>query len=159
MEPVTITEASPEDAGEILTLQRAAYVTEAQLNDDPHLPPLLQTLPQLRDEFATSTVLTAVRGTRIVGAVRGRVADGALHVARLVVAPDQQGRGIGTLLLDALELRFASEVERFELFTSARSAANLRLYQRLGYRETRREPLGERVTLVFMAKDATVPPR
>ena len=30
------------DAGELMTLQRAAYVTEAQLHDQPFLPPLTE---------------------------------------------------------------------------------------------------------------------
>ena len=40
------------DAGEILTLQRAAYVTEAQGHNDTMMPPLTQTLDQLRAELA-----------------------------------------------------------------------------------------------------------
>ncbi|HUG86944.1 MAG TPA: hypothetical protein VMM13_20410 [Euzebya sp.] len=45
MDAHTIRAAGPEDAREMLTLQRAAYVTEAQLYDDPNLPALTQTLP------------------------------------------------------------------------------------------------------------------
>ena len=41
-----------DDEGEILTLQRAAYVTEAQVYGDPMLPPVIQTLDQLRAEMA-----------------------------------------------------------------------------------------------------------
>ena len=37
--PVTL-----EEAGELFTLRRAAFVTEAQQYDDPHIPPLTQTL-------------------------------------------------------------------------------------------------------------------
>lgn len=156
---IIVTDATVEDAGEILTLQRAAYVTEAQLYGETMLPPLVQSMDELREEFAASTVLKAVIGPRIVGAVRGRVDGATLRISRLTVAPDLQGRGIGTLLMDALELRFAAEVERFELFTGDRSAANLRLYERLGYRESRREPLNERVVTVVLTKDAgTVPP-
>ena len=44
------------DAGELLTLQRAAYVTEAQLHEDLRLPPLVQTLDQLRTELAAPNV-------------------------------------------------------------------------------------------------------
>lgn len=35
------------DAGEVLTLQRAAYVTEARAHADRDLPPLLQSLADL----------------------------------------------------------------------------------------------------------------
>lgn len=88
--------AAPAAAGELLTLQRAAYVTEAQLYDDVRLPALVQTLEDLVGELAESTCLAAVAGTRLVGAVRTRERDGVLHVGRLVVAPDLQGQGIGT---------------------------------------------------------------
>ncbi|WBB72069.1 GNAT family N-acetyltransferase [Micromonospora sp. WMMD1128] len=56
------------------------------------------------------------------------------HVGRLSVAPDQQGRGIGGRLLAAIEAACADRVARFALFTGARSAENLGLYARRGYR-------------------------
>jgi hypothetical protein len=40
-----------QDAGELLTLQRAAYVVEAQAHDDPRLPPLTETLAEVRAEI------------------------------------------------------------------------------------------------------------
>jgi len=61
------------------------------------------------------------------------VAGGTCHVGRLAVAPDLQGRGIGSRLVAALEDRYADEVVRFELFTGPRSEPNARLYRRLGY--------------------------
>ncbi len=69
-------------AGELLTLQRAAYVTEAQLYDDVRLPALVQTTAGLVDELAAGTCLAAVAGTRLVGAVRTPERDGVLHVGR-----------------------------------------------------------------------------
>jgi hypothetical protein len=46
-----------DDLGEVLTVQRAAYVTEAQLYGDPHLPPLAQTLEKLREEVQPGLTL------------------------------------------------------------------------------------------------------
>ena len=57
------------------------------------------------------------------------------EVARLCVVPDQQGAGIGTTLL-----RAAIEHGGTWLFTGDRSAGNLRLYEKHGFVETRREP-------------------
>ena len=138
-------------AGELLTLQRAAYVTEAQLYDDVRLPALVQTLDELVGELAVSTCLAAVAGTRLVGAVRARERDGVLHVGRLVVAPDLQGQGIGTRLLLAAEQ--ATELPRAALFTGARSTANLRLYGRHGYVESHREQVRPGLELVHLAKE------
>jgi GNAT superfamily N-acetyltransferase len=148
---VDLTALPPGAAGELLTLQRAAYVTEAQLYDDVRLPPLVQTLDELVGELATSTCLAAVAGTRLVGAVRSRERDGVLHVGRLVVAPDRQGQGIGTRLLLAAEQ--ATGLPRATLFTGARSSANLRLYRRHGYVESARDQVRPGLELVHLTKE------
>jgi ribosomal protein S18 acetylase RimI-like enzyme len=128
-----VTDATTEDAGEILTVQRAAYLSEGALHDSFTLPPLTETVDQVRAAIAGGGVLKAVLGTRIVGAVRAALDGDTCHVGRLAVAPDLQGQGIGTRLLAAVEQRYAGRVARFELFTGPNSAANLRLYRRLGY--------------------------
>lgn len=151
--PVRIEPAVPADAGEILTIQRAAYVAEAQLYGDPFIPPLVESVEQIRTAFeGDAVVLKAVAGTRIVGSVRGRCRDGTCLVGRLVVAPDQHGRGIGRRLMTELEQRVAGRVGVCVLFTGHLSDRNLRLYRRLGYRETRRERVADHLTLVHMRK-------
>ncbi|HMO11284.1 MAG TPA: GNAT family N-acetyltransferase, partial [Actinotalea sp.] len=45
-------------AGELLTVRRAAFVSEAQLYDDPHIPPLTQTLDELRADLGDPSVVT-----------------------------------------------------------------------------------------------------
>jgi GNAT superfamily N-acetyltransferase len=152
---VHIGRAVPEDAGEILTLQRAAYVTEAQLYGDPFIGPLVESLDQARKAIETSTVLKAVDGTRITGAVRVKVKGTTALVGRLVVAPDQQGRGIGAALLDAVHEHIAEEfpeVAVFDLFTGHLSEGNLRLYRRHGYRETSRDRTQEHLTMVHLRR-------
>ena len=140
------------DAGELLTLQRSAYATEAQLYRDPFLPALTQTLGELETELAASDALGIREEGRLLAAVRWTVAEGVAHIGRLVVAPDQQGRGLGTTLLRAAQA--ASGARAFELFTGHLSAANIRLYEREGYVETRREPLHDGVELVYLAREA-----
>lgn len=147
-----IERARAADAGEILTVQRAAYVTEAQLYGDPFLPPLLESVEQIRKGIKTGIVFKATDGTRIVGAVRGQLAGTTCLVGRLVVAPDQQGRGLGRALLETLHKQ-TPEATAFDLFTGHLSEANLRLYRRLGYRETRRERMDDHLTLVHMRRD------
>ena len=58
------------------------------------------------------------------------------EIGRLAVAPDRQGEGIGTRLPQALVARTHDDLW---LFTGEHSAGNLRLYERLGFRETHRE--------------------
>lgn len=151
---VRIEPAGEEDAGEILTVQRAAYLAEAQLYGDPFLPPLVETIEQLRRALTGSDtlVLKAIWGSRLVGAVRGTFGERTCLVGRLAVAPDVQGRGIGTGLLRALEERAAARADSCALFTGHLSDGGLRLCRRLGYTETHRERLAAHLTVAHLRK-------
>lgn len=149
---VRIERAGVADAGEILTAQRAAYVTEAQRHGDPFLPPLVESLDQLRKAIGEAIVLKATAGRRLVGAVRGRFNDRTCLIGRLVVVPDQQGRGIGSALLRAIENEAAGRADTLVLFTGHLSDGNIRLYRRLGYAETHRERVAGHLTLVHLRK-------
>jgi GNAT superfamily N-acetyltransferase len=149
---VVIAPVVDEDAGELLTLQRAAYATEARIYGDPELPALIQTLRELQAELAMATALKATVSHRIIGAVRARVDGTVLHVGRLTVAPDWQGRGIGSRLLSAVESHHSDQVDTAALFTGHLSEANLAMYARRGYREQRREQLSPGVVLVHLTK-------
>jgi len=149
--PFHVSYATLDDAEEILALQKLAYESEARLYNDWTLPPLTQTLPSLLDEFATSVFLKATEGDRLVGSVRAREVDGLCKIGRLIVHPELQGRSIGTLLMHRLEAAFP-RAEAFELFTGSRSEANLRLYERLGYRRNREEMLSEGISLAYLEK-------
>ncbi|MFI7704787.1 GNAT family N-acetyltransferase [Nonomuraea sp. NPDC049480] len=157
---VTIEQAVAADAGEILTVQRAAYVSEAQLYGDPYIPPLVESLEQMRKVIETAVVLKAVDAGRIVGAVRGRLSGTTCLVGRLVVAPDRQGQRLGTALLTALHEQ-VPQATAFDLFTGHLSEANLRLYRRLGYRETHRERMDDHLMMVHLRRqpDRSPPPR
>ncbi|MEH0936475.1 GNAT family N-acetyltransferase [Micromonospora psammae] len=160
MTGVTVVPAGVADAGELLTVQRAAYLTEAQHYADPFLPPLTETLDEVRSVLAGPTiVLTARAGHRLVGSVRARLDGDTALVGRLSVAPDWQGRGLGSRLLTAVEAACAGRVGRLELFTGAGSERNLRLYQRHGYRVVgyRSDPNG--VRLAVLEKPAVGPAR
>ncbi|WP_432543854.1 GNAT family N-acetyltransferase [Kineococcus sp. SYSU DK002] len=146
-----LTALTPADAGEVLTLQRAAYASEAQLYADPLLPALTQSLEELREELTADGGYGLRLGPRLVGAVRTRVRGEEVHVGRLTVVPDLQGRGLGSRLLEAAET--GSGASWAVLFTGHLSVANLRLYRRRGYRETHRTSLREGVDLVHLRKD------
>ena len=57
---ISIVQASPDDADEILALQKIAYQSEAKLNDDWTIPPLTETLPEITSEFEAKVFLKAV---------------------------------------------------------------------------------------------------
>jgi len=143
----------PADAGETLTLQRAAFVQEALIYDTVQMPPLTQTLDELRAELVENLGCVAQDGARVVGAVRARADGDLLLIGRLSIAPDVQGRGVGTALLAAVEERGRAEgCREAELFTGSLSEANLRLYEREGYRETGRVEGDDGIEQVFLRK-------
>jgi GNAT superfamily N-acetyltransferase len=143
--------ADVEDAAEILSLQKLAYRSEAEIYDDFTIPPLTQTLEEMRADFENRVVLKASIDGRIVGSVRAHEEQGTCFVGRLIVHPDFQNRGIGTQLVGEIERVFA-EAKRFEIFTGDRSERNLYLYRKLGYRVFESRELTDKVTLLFMEK-------
>ncbi len=108
------------------------------------LPPLTQTLAELRAELARPTVWAwGYRDSlRLVAAVRVEVHDATALIGRLVVVPDRQNQGLGSRLLLEAEGRLPDTVTTLELFTGEHSHANLRLYRRLGYDDAYRSPAG-----------------
>jgi GNAT superfamily N-acetyltransferase len=146
-----IEQASVEDAAALLALQRLAYQSEAAIYNDYAIPPLRQTLEEMRADFDQQLFLKALLDSRLVGSVRAHMQGTTCLVGRLIVRPDVQRRGIGTRLLHAIEQRFG-QARRFELFTGHRSTGNIRLYQKLGYTIYRREEVHSALTMIFLEK-------
>lgn len=147
---IIVSPISDRDAGEVLTVQRAAFVSEAAIYGSVDMPPLTQTLPELEAELRSESGFTARVDGRLVGAIRFVEKDDLLLIGRIAIAPDMQGSGIGRMLLEHAEK--ASTASTAELFTGSRSEANLRLYQECGYEEHERVPDGDGTEQVFLRK-------
>ncbi|MEN6627058.1 MAG: GNAT family N-acetyltransferase [Candidatus Sumerlaeia bacterium] len=145
-----IIDAIAEDLDAILALQKLAYLSEAAIYG-PDIPPLRQTLDEIRDEARDGRILKLVVGGRIVGSVRGRERGGSCLVGKLIVHPDFQRRGHGAALLRAIEAAFP-QCARFELFTGDRSASNLRLYENAGYKVFQRKKIADHLTFIYLEK-------
>ena len=151
-EAVTISQATIDDAEEVLALIKRAFAPVAELYRDPEFPPLTESLASHRDCYSVRTVLKATDAAgHIVGTVQGEARDDACYVARLAVDPAWQRRGVARALAAALEDAFP-DTKRFELFTGHLSEETLALYRSLGYRETLREVVDDRLTVVWMEK-------
>ena len=123
-----------DDAPELLVLQRCCWVSEAIANDTLDIPPLHESLADVRAWIDEWTVLTVRDEPRLVAAVRGRLMGDTWEIGRLMVAPDLAGQGIGRRLLAQIERLAPAQATTFELFTGARSTRNIELYERAGYR-------------------------
>ena len=149
--PVKVEMASAKDAEEILDLQKLAYITEAETYDDYTIPPLTQTLPEMLDDFRNYTVLKATSDDVIVGSVRGQLTGDSVYIGRLMVDPEYQNKGLGTRLMLALESAFP-QAKKFTLGTGHRSARNLYLYNKLGYKIVSSEVVNENLVMVHLEK-------
>ncbi len=122
------------DAGELLTLQRACWLQEQQANPGVTIPALQEDLAAVQTWMQEWTTLVLRVGGRLVGAARGRREGQTWDVGRVMAAPDLQGRGLGRLLLAAIEAAAPEGVTGYVLFTGAGSERNIRMYQKAGYR-------------------------
>jgi tRNA (guanine37-N1)-methyltransferase len=153
LEGLVITAAQPGDAGELLTLQLAAFMPEGRLNGSFEIPPLSESLADVEASLTTGVVLVARLRGRLVGAVRGEGRPGGRwYVGRLMVAPDQQRQGIGSVLMDAIEAMAPAGTEAYALFTGAASAATLGYYRRRGYVEVERRVTDDGVPVVVLER-------
>jgi ribosomal protein S18 acetylase RimI-like enzyme len=146
-----IERATISDAEEILSLQKLAYISEAEIYNDFNIPPLVQTLKELRDDFKNQFFLKAVIDGRRIGSVRAFAKEGTCFVGRLIVHPDFQNQGIGAKLVQDMENIFKTS-KRFELFTGHQSERNLYLYQKLGYKIFKTEKINDKVSYVYLEK-------
>ena len=133
------------DAGELFTLRRAAFVTEAQQYDDPNIPPLTQTLAELKEDLARPDVVTlgAWLGTRLVGSIRVLLEPGKATRGRFAVAPDLQGKGIGSRLLLEIVPKLPEGTEEVWVFTGRDSLQNLAFYASQGYEHQHDQMVGD----------------
>jgi len=89
---MTITEAAPQDAQEILDLQRLAYQSEAAIYNDYAIPPLTQTLAELEAQFHNHIFLKAMAAGRLIGSVIAHLQGETCFIGRLIVHRDYQNR-------------------------------------------------------------------
>jgi tRNA (guanine37-N1)-methyltransferase len=153
LDGLVITVADPSDAGELLTLQRAAFLAEARLNGTLELPPLTETLAELTASIESDAVLVARLRGRLVAAVRGRAEPGhRWYIGRLAVAPDLERQGIGSLMMDRIEDLAPSGTVAFRLLIGAGSMINRGFCRRRGYVDIERTVDPDGVPIVIMER-------
>ena len=146
-----ITEAQSIDLPEILDLQKSAFHEAAVRYNNPNIPPMQQTLPELEKEFDEQLILKAEENSKIIGSVRAYSKNNVCYIGKLIVHPQYQNRGIGSMLMNEIEKRFDS-VQRYELFTGSKDEKNIFLYTKLGYKIFEEKTIKDNLVIVFMEK-------
>jgi ribosomal protein S18 acetylase RimI-like enzyme len=146
-----IEKAKYEDLEEILELQKLTFLEEAHIYKQHHIPPLEQTVKSIRYEFKEKLFLKAHKNNKIIGSVRAKTQDNTCYVGRLIVHPEFQNQGIGSLLMKEVE-KYFPDIKRFELFTGNKSEKNIYLYKKLGYNIIREEDSDMDIKMVIMEK-------
>ncbi len=141
------------DAGELLTLQLAAWVREGRAAGTISIPPLLEELPDVVAQLADPALTIwgyRVDG-RLIATVRTSIiGPGVAFVGRLGVVPDRFRQGIGGAMLRLAERELPVDIRRIELVTGIHNVGNHAFYARHGYTIYARD---EAVGIVALAKD------
>ena len=146
-----IEKAEYKDLDEVLKLQYLAYQSEANLFGTRDIPPLKQTLDEVAKEYDQGIILKLTdENSVIIGSVRAKEKDGTVYIGKLMVHPDHRCKGYGSRLLNEIEAYFPER--RYELFTSTRSVDNIRLYEKMGYKEFKQESLSNELIFVYLEK-------
>ncbi|MDP8215830.1 MAG: GNAT family N-acetyltransferase [Candidatus Kaelpia imicola] len=122
-----------DDLSEILSLQKLAFQNEAEIYSDCKIPPLTQSLEDIKEEFQQKVFLKAAVNSEIIGSVRAFKEKRSCYIGKLIVHPDFQNQGVGTRLIQEVEGIFR-DAEYFVLWTGHKSEKSICFYQKLGYK-------------------------
>ena len=150
---IKIERASVSDSEEILSLQKIAYRSEAEIYNDFSIEPLVQTLEQLQKQFEDHIIIKAVVDGRIIGSVRANDQDETCSIGKLIVDPNHQNKGVGRMLMNSIEELLPKS--RYELFTGSKSEKNITLYKKLGYIAFRERLITPDFSLVYLEKKSS----
>ena len=141
------------DAEDIRALTREAYAKWVPILGREPLPMTADYVAALREHRFDLVEI----GGRLAALIETADEGGRLLIINVAVAPAYQGRGLGRRLMaeaEAIAARLRAPTIR--LFTNKLFAANIALYQRLGYAIDREEPFMGGAT-VHMSKQVSAP--
>ena len=139
------------DLPSILELQKLCYQENAERYNDYKIPPLVQTIDQLKEEYKSYLILKVEDNSGIIGSIRAHEKNNICFIERVIVHPECQNRGIGKKMMVEIEKKFP-DVRKFELFTGFKDEKNIYFYTKLGYKIFKEEAYSEKVKFIFLEK-------
>ena len=136
---LAIRNAGLEEAPAVLAVMLAAF---AQYRGTlvPESSAFKETPDTVRAKIARGGAVVAERDGRILATTLYEPEDDSLYIGRLAVLPEARRAGLAAVLIDAVEaIARARSIPRLTLSVRLALADNIRLFTRLGFRETGRE--------------------
>ena len=129
---------APEDVAAIRALVDAAYAKWIPLIGRKPLPMLSDYARAIHEHDFT----LVARDGELIGLIETEARSDHLYIVNIAVAVDRQGLGIGRRLIAHAERQaLARGFDEIRLMTNVLFAANVALYERLGYQVYWREPI------------------
>ncbi len=129
-------------------IQMAAYRLEADLLGVSTLPPMLESIDDLRR--SSETVYIYVEGNTPVGAVFVEIGETFNTISKLIVDPSHLRKGIGKALVShALNLHSGAKMK---VCTGEKNLPAIFLYQNLGFKIERRFEVDGGLMLVCLRR-------
>ena len=149
MQALQLRRATAADAANVRALTRSAYAKWVPLIGREPIPMTADYDRAVVDHIID---LWEERGELLALIEMVREAD-HLSIENIAVRPDQQGKGLGSKLLQHAEkLALALGFNEIRLYTNAAFASNVSLYCRRGYQEYQRGSLLPGSVTIFMRK-------
>lgn len=128
------TAATPADAAELLMLTRATFIEDSLADPNLPMPQFRETVDDTRAAIGDWQVWVVRDHGRLIASMRARLEGEAWHIARVMVAPDLNGRGIGRALLAYAEAHAPADAQFSMLESAQANERNMRFYKKAGYR-------------------------
>lgn len=134
-------------AQEVLKIQHEAYLIEAQWIGTRKLPPLKETLEELRN--CQEAFLAYYLDEKIVGVLAYEEEGQVTHLCRLFVLPSYSQRGIGEALFAQFETQGHGKIK---VMTGTKNQPAVNFYLKHGFREIEKKILSPNLSLTFFEK-------
>jgi predicted N-acetyltransferase YhbS len=128
---IRIRPATEADFATLLQVQEAAFAEYANVYEVSAWT--METVDSLRQDAKDKRIFVADADGVVVGSVRFWTVAGVCVIRLLSVSPAHQGYGVGKALIREIE-RVTTDAHKFYACTMLRTARNIHLFLRLGYK-------------------------